>query len=238
MSKPSVLAVVPARGGSKSIPRKNIRKLAGKPLLAYTAEAGLASRNIDRFILSTDDEEIAEVGRKYGLEVPFLRPAELATDNAPTLPVIQHAVNKLEAIDEYRPDYIVVLQPTSPLRKACHIDSAMEKLIGSDADSIISVTEVPHACNPYSVMRLNGEYIESFLDFDELCNLRQKKPVFYARNGAAIYAFTRECLLKKNSLYGDKVLPYFMKKEESIDIDDLWDWKLVELIMEYGLYEE
>lgn len=230
-NKPIVLGIVPARGGSKGIYRKNIRKLSGKPLLSYTAEAGLKSKFIDRIILSTDDHEIASVGEVYGLEVPFLRPARFATDSTPALPVILHAVKYLESKEGFTPDYIILLQPTSPFRTTTHIDEALERLINSKADSIVSVVAVPHCFNPYSVMQLKGEYLSPYLEYDEKLNLRQKKPVFFARNGAAIYAFTFNCLISLNSIYGDTILPYFMNKEDSLDIDDAFDWKIAEFLM-------
>lgn len=233
-----VLAIVPARGGSKGIPRKNIREFAGKPLISYTAEAAIAAQLVDRIILSTDDEEIASIGQSCGLEVPFMRPKSLAADDTPALPVILHAVQELEKVDGYRPDYILLLQATSPFRRSHHIDEALEILLSSKADSIVSVLEVPHTFNPYSLMQLEDGKLEHFLKFNERDNLRQKKPVFYARNGAAIYAFSYDCLFGKNSIYGDYVLPYFMKKEESIDLDDMWDWKLAELIIRNGLLED
>jgi CMP-N-acetylneuraminic acid synthetase len=137
----------------------------------------------------------------------------------------------LEEKENYKPDIIILLQPTSPLRTSKHIDEALEKLINSDADSIVSVVEVPHQFNPYSVMKLEDGYLKHFLPYDERKNIRQLKPKFYARNGAAIYAFRYECLIEKNSIYGEKILPYFMGKEESIDIDDWFDLKVAEVMI-------
>ena len=228
----NVVGIIPARGGSKGIPRKNIRRLCGKSLLAYTAEAALQSKVLSRVLLSTEDREIRAVGLKLGLEAPFIRPDELAQDDTPALPVIQHAVKTLEETEKYRADVIVILQPTSPLRTSRHIDEALELFSASKADSLVSVVEVPHNMNPYSVMQLEADgTVTPFLTYDEKKNLRHEKPVFYARNGAAIYVFTRDCLMNKDSFYGDSTIPYFMKKEESIDIDDEWDWRLVEHIL-------
>jgi len=227
-----ILAVIPARGGSKGILGKNIKRFCGKPLLAYTAESAIRSNMVSKTILSTDDKEIAKVGRGCGVEVPFLRPDELATDMCPALPVIIHAVEYMEKVESFFPNYVILLQPTSPFRTSQHIDEALATLINSDADSIVSVTEVPHAFNPYSVMQLQDGCLNNFLAYDEKNNIRQKKPVFYGRNGAAIYAFSRECLMEKNSLYGDKILPYFMDRAESLDIDDEWDWNLATLLYE------
>jgi len=190
----NILAIVPARGGSKGIPRKNLYPLCNRPLIYYTIKAIQKSKMITRAILSTDSEEI------------------LKSEN-------------------YRADYIILLQPTSPLRTEIHIDEALSKLISSDADSIVSVVKAPHNCTPNSIMKLEGKYLSPFLPLDENLNLRQLKPVFYARNGAAIYAFTYSCLMNRRSIYGDKILPYFMEKECSIDVDDLFDLKLCELIL-------
>mgnify|MGYP003974319061 CR=1 FL=1 len=227
-----ILAIIPARGGSKRIPRKNIKKLSGQSLLSYSASAALGSEILNRTILTTDDEEIRRVGLDLGLEVPFLRPGDLAKDDTPSLPVIKHAVQMLEALEGYKPDIIVILQTTSPFRTSKHIDDALKIFLKSDSDSLVSVTEVPHNMNPYSIMQLKKDgTIKPFLKYDENNNLRQKKPIFYARNGAAIYICTYQCLMKKNSLYGDKIVPFFMNKETSIDLDDEIDWKIAQYFM-------
>src|SRR5690606_26912718 len=145
-----VLGLIPARGGSKGIPRKNIRLLCGKPLLQYTVEAALGAVRLTRIILSTDDEEIAEVGRACGVEIPFLRPAELARDDTPTLPVVKHAVQWLETRGEYF-DAICLLQPTNPLRRSEDIDNCIDLLERSHADAVVSVAPVPVKYNPHWV---------------------------------------------------------------------------------------
>jgi CMP-N-acetylneuraminic acid synthetase len=227
----NILAIVPAREGSKGIPHKNIYPLFNTPLIYYTIKAIQKSKLITRAILSSDSSEVIKVAKDYGLEVPFVRPSKLAQDDTPTLPVVKHAVKWLEETENYKVDYILLLQPTSPLRTENHIDEALSILINSDADSIVSIVEVPHNFNPYSIMKLQGKYLSPYLLFDENKNLRQFKPVFYARNGAAIYAFTYNCLMNKHSMYGDKILPYLMEKESSIDVDDLFDLKLCEWIL-------
>jgi len=226
-----ILAVIPARGGSKAVPRKNLRLLAAKPLVEYTFQAAKTSKLLDRIILSTDDEEIAHIGRENGIEVPFLRPSELAEDDTPTLPVIQHAINFLEEKENYKPDYIVILQPTSPLRTAEHIDEALKILIQTGADSVVSVVELPHQYNPYSIVRLEEDKLIPFSKASENYNQRQCKPLFYARNGAAIYAFKYETLICKNSIYGDDCRPYLMSKADSVDIDDMVDFDFAEFIL-------
>jgi len=227
-----VLAIIPARGGSKGIPRKNIIEVNGVPLIAYSINAALNSTMITRTVVSTDSNEIMAVAKQYGAEVPFLRPPELAADDTPALPVLQHAVRLMVHKEKFVPDIILLLQPTSPLRTTKHIDEALQKLINSKADSIVSVTKVPHNCNPTSLMRLEGQYLVPYLDtLNETNQIRQKKPLFYARNGAAIYAFTYECLIKKNSIYGDRIVPYEMKKEESLDIDDMFDLEIAAYLL-------
>jgi CMP-N-acetylneuraminic acid synthetase len=226
-----ILGIILARGGSKGLPEKNIALLNNVPLIAYTIKAAHESKLITRCILTSDSEAIISVAKQYDLEVPFTRPAELATDTTPALPVIQHAVEWLREHENYRPDYIVLLQPTSPLRTVQHIDQALRRLIQSAADSIVSVVKVPHNFNPYSVMELENGLLRPFIEYDEKRNLRQLKPTFYGRNGAAIYAFSYGCLMQKNSLYGDTILPFEMRKEDSIDIDDAFDLKICEFLL-------
>lgn len=230
-----ILAIIPARGGSKGIPKKNMVTLAGKPLIQYTIDAAKNSKLITRIILTSDDEEIINYCKKQGIEVPFKRPSYLAKDDTPMIEVIIHAIRYLEENGNYKPDIIILLQPTSPLRTSKHIDEALEKLINSNADSIVSVMKVPHQFNPYSIMRLENGYLKPFLSYDERKNIRQLKPEFYARNGAAIYAFKYDCLITRNSIYGAKILPYFMVKEESIDIDDWVDLLFAKVIIEEKL---
>lgn len=228
-----ILAIIPARGGSKGIPDKNIRALNGRPLLAYTAEAALGSARISRAVLSTDSEAIAGIGRELGLEVPFMRPDDLARDDTPALPVFQHVVRRLAEDEGYRPDAILILQPTSPMRETWHIDEAIAMFEDSDTDSLVSVVEVPHQYSPVSVMVKEGNQVSPYLDYDERQNLRQHKPVFHARNGAAIYLTRHDCLMQQNSLYGNRILGYEMGKLESLDLDDMDDWQLMEAWLQY-----
>ena len=142
-----IVGVIPARSGSKGIPNKNIKPLAGRPLIYYTIQAGLESRLLNRLLVSTDSPEIEDIAKGYGAEVPFLRPAELAQDDTPRLPVVQHAARYLEKTEGYKPDIMVTLQPTSPLRRAEHIDAAIDMLISTKADRVLSVCEAEHS--PY-----------------------------------------------------------------------------------------
>ncbi len=228
-----VLGLIPARGGSKSIPHKNRAPLAGRPLLAYTCEAASGSRRLTRVIVSTDDEEIAHVGRGFGAEVPFLRPHELARDGTPSLPVAQHAVRWLTEHEGWEPDVLVLLQPTSPLRQARHIDEALVLMEQTAADTVVSVIAVPHRFSPYALMQLQDGCLHDFwqepLPFDRF--LRQNLPVLYARNGPAILASRVAVMFECQSFYGQRVIPYVMGEAESVDIDtpdDLWraEWLL------------
>jgi len=225
-----VLGVIPARGGSKGIPHKNIIVVGGQPLLAYTCNAALSSERLTRVILSTDDPNVAEVGQHYGVEVPFLRPVELAQDDIPMLDVLQHALKILQGNGNYQPQIVVLLQPTSPLRRAEHIDDAVDILLKTGADSVVSVAEVPHQFNPVSLMRLEGGRLMPYIEGPPIWR-RQDKPRLYARNGPAVLAVRREVLLKKNSLYGDDCRPLVMKVEDSVDIDCPFDLDLVEFLL-------
>jgi CMP-N-acetylneuraminic acid synthetase len=224
----TVLGVVPARGGSKGIPNKNLAMLAGRPLLAYTAEAARTSRRLSRCIVSTDDERIAQAARSLGIDVPFLRPPELASDDTPMLPVLQHAAREV-ARGGTAVDVVVLLQPTSPLRRASHVDAAIDLLESTGADSVVSVVDVPHQFNPMSVMRLEDGRLRPFVD-GPLITRRQDKPQVYARNGPAVLA-VRTRVLEAGSLYGDDCRPLVMSAADSIDIDGPDDLALAELML-------
>ncbi len=222
----NILGVVPARGGSRSIPRKNIATLAGRPLLAYTADAVAGSRRLTRTVLSTDDPEIARVGRALGLAAPFLRPAPLARDETPMVEVLRQAAAWLAEQEAFRADVLVVLQPTSPLRRAEHIDAAVEILLVTGADTVVSVVEVPHQFNPVSLMRLEDDRLIPYLD-EPLILRRQDKPRLYARNGPAVLAL-RRAVVDAGTLYGSDVRPLPMRAAESVDIDGPDDLALAE----------
>ena len=221
----NVVGIVPARGGSKGIPHNNLITGGGRPLLAYTAAAALASRRLTRVIVSTDDPAIADSARALGLDVPFLRPPDLASDEAPMLGVLQHAVAELKR-QGTGADVVVLLQPTSPLRRAEHIDRAIELLESSGADSVVSVVEVPHQFSPASVMRLDGDRLRPYAD-DPMPTRRQDKPRVYARNGPAVLA-VRAQVLERGSLYGDDCRPLVMNAADSLDIDGADDVRMLE----------
>lgn len=221
------LGLIPARGGSKGVPRKNIRLLGGKPLLAYTAQAALEARSLTRVILTTEDEEIAEVGRQCGLDVPFLRPAELATDTAPTLLVVRHALDALDAAGDCY-DAVCLLQPTNPLRRAEDIDACIRLLEKSSADSVVSVLPVPDEYNPHWVYWKNssGEMILSDGESQPISR-RQDLPAAFHRDGS-VYVTRCETIIKRESLYGDKILGYEMNAANSVNIDTEDDWRKAE----------
>ena len=222
-----VLGLIPARGGSKGIPRKNLAPLAGRPLIAHTIAAALASTRLDRVVVSTDDPEIAAVAREQGAEVPFLRPADLADDAAPALAVIRHAISTLDA-QGWRTEAVAYLQPTSPLRSAAHIDAALDLLLEQGADSVVSVVEVPHNFSPLSVMRRQDDgRLTPYQEPDGPAPLRrQDKPRLWARNGPAVLALTRRTALELGVLYGPRTLGLVMDRVDSLDIDEPLDLEL------------
>lgn len=224
-----VLGLITARGGSKGVPRKNIRLLCGKPLLAYTAETSLESSKLTRVVLSTEDDEIAEIGKRYGLEVPFMRPSELAEDKTPTLPVVQYTLQKLEENGD-KFDAVCLLQPTNPLRRTIDIDNCIERLERSDADSVISVLPVPAEYNPKWVYWENGDgSIILSTGETEPVSRRQDLPTAYHRDGT-VYV-TRTNIINQGSLYGSKINGYEIEPEYSANIDTEEDWRAVETVL-------
>ena len=217
----SILAIIPARGGSKGIPRKNIKFLAGKPLIAWTIEEAKRSKYIDRFILSSEDEEIIKVAKEWGCEVPFKRPMELAQDDTPGVEPVVHVINTLS--EKY--DYVCLLQPTSPLRKVEHIDGCIEKCINNNAESCVSVTEVDK--HPFWMYEINEKEELISLFPDNNISRRQELPKVYALNGA-IYVSESSFLSRNRSFITNKSMAFKMDKNNSIDIDNELDLILVE----------
>jgi N-acylneuraminate cytidylyltransferase len=230
------LVLIPARGGSKSIPRKNIRDFAGYPLIAFSIAAALASESISRVIVSTDDQEIAEIARRYGAEVPFIRPREYSRDDTPDLPVFQHALHWLQSNEGYLPKIVVQLRPTSPLRRKELIDEAVFSLIErSEADSIRTIC-VPFQ-NPYKMWRISADgFMKPLIssDLPEAYNQpRQALPEVYWQTGY-VDATRSETILEKNSMTGDAILPLVIGADEWIDIDSADDWTRAERLFENG----
>jgi CMP-N,N'-diacetyllegionaminic acid synthase len=227
-SNKTILGLIPARGGSKGLPKKNVLPLSGKPLIAWTIEQAKSSKYIDKIVVSTDDNEIAEIARKYGAHIPFLRPAAIATDSAKTMDAILHAIDWLGNMKESY-DLLIVLQPTSPLRNSGDIDNAVELLFSKKAKTIVSVCEVEH--HPYLSNVLPGDNcLKDFLRPEAINRNRQELPPYYRLNGA-IYLSYCEHLLKEKNFFGVESYAYVMPKERSIDINDKIDFRLSELLL-------
>ena len=236
VAESEVLALIPARGGSKSIPRKNIRLLAGHPLIAYSIAAGLAAETVDRVIVSTEDEEIARVAREFGAETPFVRPPTLAMDNTPDLPVFEHALAWLDENEGYQPQIIVQLRPTSPFRRTWHIDQAVLRLIEHpEADAVRTVC-IPFQ-NPFKMWKIDPDgFLQPLIDIGvpEAYNLpRQVLPDIYWQTGY-VDAVWADTILTKRSMTGEAILPLLINAEEWIDIDSPDDWRRAERLLESG----
>lgn len=216
--------MIPARGGSKGIPGKNLAPVAGKPLMAWTCQAALESDLVTDVIITTDDARIAQAAREHGVDEAITRPADLAADDTPMLPVLQHAVTEFES-RRGPVDVVVLLQPTSPLRRGAHIDAAVRLLQESGADSVVSVVEVPHHLNPASLMSLESGRLSPYGGGTTAVR-RQDKPVLYARNGPAILVMRRQGLAASESLYAGDCRAFIMTPEESVDVDTHWDLAL------------
>jgi N-acylneuraminate cytidylyltransferase len=234
MSRQEVLGLVLARAGSKSVPRKNVYPLLGKPLIGYTLEAARTARSITRLIVTTDDPEIAAIALRFGAEVPFLRPAELAQDETTDYPVVRHALDSLEGKDGYRPDVIVQLRPTSPLRTSRHIDEAVALLRARpDADSVRGVCRPQQ--NPHKMWRMSADgVLHPLLEVPGVAEPfnapRQTLPVVWWQNGY-VDAFWRRTVLEQRSLTGARVLGYVIEEPEYVDVDSLHDIRVLELIL-------
>jgi CMP-N-acetylneuraminic acid synthetase len=236
MKKMEIIALIPARGGSKGLPRKNIRLLTGKPLIAWTIEQAKSSRYIDKVVVSTDDPEIAEIAEKYGAEVPFLRPEELATDDAKTIDVIMHAVNRFENDGKYF-DIVVLLEPTSPLRKEDDLDNSIEFFIKNidKVDSLVSVGEV-HLENPYIMKKVENGWVKPFIEIDENLYQRQQLPKIYFPYGV-IYLSKISTLKKYKTFYQERTIPYLIERWQNYEIDDVYDFICIEAILRHKLSE-
>lgn len=219
----SVLAIIPARGGSKGIPRKNVRDLYNKPLIAWTIEEAKKSKYIDRLIVSTDDYEIKKVSEKYDCEVPFMRPTELAQDDTPGIEPVIHAISQLP---EY--DLIVLLQPTSPLRLVDDIDGVIEQSANNHFIPCVSIAEVEKT--PYWMYRLDKNYTMIPVLGDANYTRRQDVPKIYELNGA-VYVALKETIITERSFITSNTVGYIMPKERSIDIDTELDFNIAELIL-------
>ena len=220
--KKKILAVIPARGNSKGIEKKNIVKILGKPLIYYTIKEAKKSKFITDLVLSTDSREIKKIAEKFGAAVPFLRPRNLSTDFIPSLPVIKHATHFMEKAKGLKYDYILMLQPTSPLRKCKDIDDSIKKIINSKCHSVTSIVNV-EGNHPFRMKEIKKGKLINFVKkrFEDM-RPRQKLKKIYIRNGS-IYLSTRDTIMKQNTLVGKENLPYLMPKERSVNIDSWVD---------------
>lgn len=225
----SVLALIPARGGSKGVPRKNVRDVAGKPLIAWTIEAAKKSRHVDRLVLSSEDAAIIEVAKRFGCEVPFVRPPELATDTADSLQVVRHA---LGVIGEHY-DYVVLLQPTSPMRLAEDIDGVIESCAKSEAMACVSVCEPDKS--PYWMLTMDASgRSKTLFPAERIPDRRQDAPKVYALNGAVYVARTDHVVRGGTFQPADGTVAYQMPKDRSFDIDTELDLKIVDFLLSQG----
>ena len=217
----SVLAIIPARGGSKRLPRKNVLPLGNKPLIAWTIEAAKKSKYIDRTYVSTESKIIKNIALKYGADVPFLRPKKLGNDTTPTIDVILHFIGQLKKGNVYY-DYLILLQPTSPLRTEKHIDASIEMLTQNNADGIISITKTNHPIEFTNVLPEDLS-LDNFLDSKVIDKRVQDFPDRYRINGAIYLGKVKRILNEKSFVYRDKVYAYKMSRKSSIDIDENLD---------------
>ncbi|MBL4708656.1 MAG: acylneuraminate cytidylyltransferase family protein [Flavobacteriales bacterium] len=223
-----ILGLIPARGGSKGVVRKNLKPLNGIPLIAYTIEQALSSSLLDRVVVSTEDEEIATKSKDLGADVPFMRPLELAQDESPTIDTILHALQYFKEKGENF-DAVCLLQPTVPFRKAGSIELAIQQFVSTDADSLISVQEIPHQFNPNwaFIQGKNKQYLTLANGEDKIISRRQELPKAFYRDGA-IYITKSEVLLENISLYGERITYLENNGKPLINIDTEEDWALAE----------
>ena len=229
IDRQSILAIIPARGASRGLPGKNGKRFCGKPLLTWTIEAAKRSGYIDEIIVSTDSAALAGIAAEHGVPVPFMRPPELATDQARTTDVIYHVVTTIRTRTGRVPDHIILLQPTSPLRGTYDIDHALEKYFKIQSELLISVTHARQ--NPFWMkIRTSGDKLGPFLPDTDMPHQRQLLPELYYPNGA-IYIVKTEVFLASRSLGAPEIDYYLMPSERSIDIDSEFDFKMAELCM-------
>jgi CMP-N,N'-diacetyllegionaminic acid synthase len=225
-----VLGLIPARGGSKGVPRKNIRPLRDRPLLKYTADAARAARRLTHVIVSTEDDEIAEIGRACGLDVPFLRPAELARDETPMLPVVIHALRWFEERGRHF-DAVCLLQPTNPFRRPEDIDACIAMLEEKNADAVVTVLRIPPEYNPHwAYFRCEDGCMHLATGESAPIGRRQDLPPAFHREGS-VYVVRRDVLLGQNSLYGRFLVGYEIDPGRSVNVDSLDDWARAEKLL-------
>lgn len=229
------LGIIPARGGSKGLPRKNILPLNGKPLITWSIEAGQKSRYLDMVMVTTDDQDIAQTAKNAGAEVPFMRPADLSGDTASSIDVIEHTINFYSKQRQQDFDYIVLLEPTSPLRETDDIDLAIERLLESQAEAITGIAKT-ESQNPAFLLKMDTEGFLKGYDQKGLRSLRRQdiNEVYFLEG--TIYISTTEALLRERTFYHDKTIGYVVPKYKSLEIDDIDDLVMVEAIMKHKGY--
>jgi CMP-N,N'-diacetyllegionaminic acid synthase len=229
----NVLALITARGGSVTLPRKNVLPFCGKPLIAYSIEVARAAREagapIDRIIVSTDDAEIADVSRRWGADVPFMRPAELARPDTPSLPVAQHAVHHAEHEKDLRYDWVLLLQPTSPLRSKEDLCAAIELIGDKNATAIVSITSA-NSTHPAKLKLMEDGILKPYLGGSPQQPARQDFSFDVFKTNGAIYLTKRDVLMEEGSFYGSRPLGFIMPPERSIDIDTRIDFEIAEFL--------
>ena len=222
-----ILGIIPARGGSKGVPKKNIKLLAGKPLIQYTSEIALRSKYLSKVILSSDDDEIIKVAGNMGIESPFIRPKHLAGDNSPTIKVVQHALEFYKEQGEFF-DAVCLLQVTSPFRTLQLLNNAIERFILKKTDSLVSVLEVPHVFNPHWTFEANeNDNLKLATGEKNIITRRQELPKAFIRDGS-IYITKTDIVVNDNSLYGNTIAYIESPKERYVNIDTMEDWEIAE----------
>ena len=236
VDKRTFLGVITARGGSKRLPTKNVLDLAGKPLIGWTIEAALKSRYIDEFIVSTEDVEIAEISKNYGANVPFMRPKELSSDNVHPAEAVIHAVNYFITEQKKEFEYVLLLQPTSPLRNEHNIDKAIEFLYSTKADAVVSVCEAEHSPLWYNTLPENLS-MTKFLRDDLKGKMSQDLPTYYRVNGAIYISKVKRLMVEGTFFLPDNIFAFVMDVNKSVDIDSIVDFKLAESLMQTDMKE-
>jgi CMP-N-acetylneuraminic acid synthetase len=227
ISGKKILGVITARGESKTLPNKNIKLLDGKPLIVFTIEATQKSKLVTDLIVSTDSEEIAHICREHNAVVPFIQPAELATDTSGHLEVMQYATKFMEEKKGYEYDYVVIFQPTSPFRSVDDIDKTIEKIIENDAESAFSMCELDSNQHPIKAKKMDGDIVMPYCIEEKIGTHRQDFPKAYKRSGA-VYVTKRDLLIEENKLFGEFIVGHVVSEERSVDIDTEYDWALTE----------
>lgn len=224
----NVLGVILARGGSKGVPRKNIKPLCGVPLLAYTVLEAQRSHRLTRLVLSSEDEDILDLAMRLGCEI-IRRPSELALDTTPSPECLMHASTFLQEVHGFRADAIVLLQPTTPFRKHATIDRCIDLLEERNADSVVTVIKAPHYVNPHWVRQIQDGFLKPYLNRKDFTR-RQELPEVYWRNGQ-VYVVRRDVLFETNDLYGSRCIPFIMTDEYQVNIDSVVDFKFAEYLL-------